>query len=236
MACLIRCGILILAIMLSGCASTHNPQDPLEDFNRTMFSFNDKVDQVALKPVAETYHKVVPPIVQSGVGNFFGNVNDVSTTLNNLMQASVADSLSDTSRILVNTTLGLVGTMDVATDMGMQKHDQDFGQTLGRWGVKSGPYLVLPLLGSTTMRDAMAMPVDFAIDPWGRMFPVRLRNTGAVIRVVDYRAYNLTASSLIEDAALDKYEFVRDAYMQRRQSKIYSNNPPQQDSSNNDTL
>jgi phospholipid-binding lipoprotein MlaA len=233
MACLIRCCMLILALTLSGCASTHDPQDPLEDFNRTMFNFNDKIDQVALKPVAETYHKVLPPIVQTGIGNFFGNVNDVSTALNNLMQARIAESLSDTSRILVNTTLGVAGTMDVATDWGMQKHDQDFGQTLGRWGVKSGPYLVLPLLGSTTVRDAMAMPVDFAIDPWGHVFPVRLRNTGAAIRVVDFRAYNLTSISLIEDAALDKYEFVRDAYMQRRQSKIYVNNPQQQDSSNN---
>jgi phospholipid-binding lipoprotein MlaA len=213
---------LALIFGLTGCVSAPNPEDPLENFNRAMFSFNDKVDQVALKPVAETYRKVLPPLVQTGVGNFFGNVNDVSTSCNNLMQARMTDGLSDASRILVNTTLGLGGVLDLASDFGMPKHDQDFGQTLGRWGVRSGPYLVLPLLGSTTMRDALGMPVDFELDPWGHLFPVRLRNTGAAIRVVDYRAYNLNASGLLEDAALDKYEFVRDAYLQRRRSKIYT--------------
>jgi phospholipid-binding lipoprotein MlaA len=226
--------LLVLVFALTGCASTRNPQDPLEGFNRTMFGFNDKVDEVAFKPVAEAYHKAIPPIVQTGVGNFFGNINDVSTACNNLMQARLPDGVSDASRVLVNTTVGLGGIVDFASDLGLPKHDQDFGQTLGRWGVKSGPYLVLPLLGSTTLRDALAMPVDFEMDPWGRIFPVRLRNTGSAIRVVDYRAYNLNSSSLIEDAALDKYEFVRDAYMQRRQSKIYTGDTLQEAPQGND--
>ena len=233
MAYFSRCCILMLTWALAGCATTApKPQDPLEGFNRTMFGFNDKVDTVAFKPLAETYRKVLPPIVQTGVGNFFGNVNDVSTACNNLMQARMTDGLSDVSRVLINTTLGLGGVVDFASNWGMQKHDQDFGQTLGRWGVKSGPYLVLPLLGSTTMRDALGMPVDFELDPWGHVFPVPLRNIGSAIRVVDYRAYNLNSFSLIEDAALDKYEFVRDAYLQRREGKIYKGNPPPQEPAN----
>ena len=229
MGYLIRFGLLAAAFALAGCATSHNPQDPLEDFNRTMFGFNDKVDAVAFKPLAEGYRKVVPAVVQTGVGNFFGNVGDVSTACNNRMQARVSDGVSDVSRVLVNTTVGLGGVIDFATDWGMPKHDQDFGQTLGRWGVKSGPYLVLPLLGSTTTRDALGMPADFAMDPWGRVFPVPLRNSGAALRVVDYRAYNLNSFSLIDDAALDKYEFVRDAYLQRREGKIYKGDAPKQD-------
>lgn len=224
--CVIRGGLLMLALGLAGCVNSRNPQDPLEDFNRAMFSFNDEVDQAALEPVARTYRKVLPTLVQNGVGHFFGNVNDVSAACNDLMQARMSDGLSDAMRVLVNTTLGLGGLADVASDFGMQKHDEDFGQTLGRWGVKSGPYVVLPLLGPTTLRDALAMPVDFEMDPWGRLFPVWLRNTGSAVRVVDYRAYNLASSSLIEAAALDKYEFVRDAYMQRRLSKIYVGKQP----------
>lgn len=236
MSYLTRCCLMVLALALPGCASSRNPHDPLEDFNRTMFGFNDKVDRMALRPAAEAYRKVVPPVVQTGVGNFFGNVGDVPTACNNLMQARMADGFSDVSRVLVNTTIGLGGVIDVATDLGMPKHDQDFGQTLGRWGVESGPYLVLPLLGSTTMRDALAMPVDFELNPWGRLFPVALRNTGSAIRVIDYRAYNLNAFSLIDDAALDKYEFVRDAYLQRRQGKIYKGTQPLQEPADSDVL
>jgi phospholipid-binding lipoprotein MlaA len=223
--CLTRCCLVLVFCTLAGCANIRNPQDPFEDFNRTMFRFNEKADAVALEPAAEIYRKVLPPIVQTGVGNFFGNVDDVSTACNNLMQARINDGLTDTSRVLLNSTLGLAGVIDVASDLGLPKHDQDFGQTLGRWGVKSGPYLVLPLLGSTTVRDAMGKPIDFEMDPWGHLFPVRLRNAGSAIRLVDFRAYNLNSTSLIDEAALDKYEFVRDAYMQRRQSKIYTGTP-----------
>jgi phospholipid-binding lipoprotein MlaA len=214
---------MLLFVALTGCASTaaKNPQDPYENFNRTSFAFNDKLDQVALKPAATAYKAVLPQFVQTGVGNFFGNIGDVSTALNNLLQARFNDGASDVARVLVNTTFGLAGLVDVATPSGLQKHDQDFGQTLGRWGVQSGPYLVLPFIGPTTTRDALAMPVDLETDPWSYKYPVRWRNVGSVIRVIDRRAYILDSSNLLEDAALDRYEFVRDAYLQRRESKIY---------------
>jgi len=227
---LVRYCIVFVALALAGCAtSTKNPQDPMEDYNRTIFNFNDKVDQVALKPVATAYKKVVPEFMQTGVGNFFGNISDVSTALNNFLQARGGDGVNDVERVLLNSTVGIVGLFDVATPNGLPKHDQDFGQTLGRWGVKAGPYVVLPLIGPTTMRDAVAMPVDLETDLWSYKYPVRWRNTGTAIRLIDRRAYILDTSSLLEDAALDRYEFVRDAYLQRRESKIYHGDAPKDD-------
>lgn len=226
----LRCCAILLFVALTGCASTtaKNPQDPYESFNRSSFAFNDKLDQVALKPAATAYKAALPQFVQTGVGNFFGNIGDVSTALNNLLQARFNDGMSDVARVLMNTTFGIVGLVDVSTPIGLPKHDQDFGQTLGRWGVQSGPYLVLPFIGPTTTRDALAMPVDLETDPWSYKYPVRWRNVGSVIRVVDHRAYILDSSNLLEDAALDRYEFVRDAYLQRRESKIYKD-PAKQD-------
>jgi phospholipid-binding lipoprotein MlaA len=228
----LRCCAILLFVALTGCASTaaKNPQDPFENFNRTSFAFNDKLDQVALKPAATVYKTVLPQFVQTGVGNFFGNIGDVSTALNNVLQARFSDGASDVARVLVNSTFGIAGLFDLATPTGLAKHDQDFGQTLGRWGVKSGPYLVLPFIGPTTTRDGLAMPVDLVTDPWSYKYPVRWRNTGSVIRVVDRRAYILDSSNLLEDAALDRYEFVRDAYLQRRESKIYKD-PQKEDGS-----
>ena len=218
--------LVLLVVLLTGCASTaKNPQDPWEGYNRAMFSVNDKIDQVALKPAATVYKKVLPQFAQDGVGNFFGNIGDVSTALNNFLQARVGDGFSDVGRVLLNSTFGIAGLIDVATPTGLAKHDQDFGQTLGRWGVKSGPYLVLPLIGPTTTRDGAGMIVDLETDLWSYKYPVRWRNTGSVIRVIDHRAYILDSSTLIEDAALDKYEFVRDAYLQRRESKIFKGDP-----------
>ena len=219
---LIRYCFVLLVFTLAGCAtSTKNPQDPMEDYNRTVFSFNDKLDQVALKPAATVYKKAVPGFMQTGVGNFVGNIGDVSTALNNFLQARPGDGFSDLGRVAMNTTVGLAGLFDVATPTGLPKHDQDFGQTLGRWGVKSGPYVVLPFLGPSTLRDAAALPVDLETDLWSYKYPVHVRNEGTVLRLIDRRAYILDTSSLLEDAAFDRYEFVRDAYLQRRESKIY---------------
>ena len=227
--------LFVLVALTTGCATTaKNPQDPLEDFNRSMFSFNDKVDQIALKPAATVYKKVLPSFVQTGVGNFFGNIGDVTTAMNNFLQARFTDGVNDLTRVAINSTFGLAGLIDIATPGGLPKHDQDFGQTLGRWGVPAGPYLVLPLIGPTTTRDAAAMPVDLETDLWTYKYPVRWRNTGSAIRVVDHRAYILDSSTLIEDAALDRYEFVRDAYLQRRQSKIYSGDAGKQDGNDED--
>jgi phospholipid-binding lipoprotein MlaA len=204
-------------------AASRNPVDPYERFNRTMFNFNDKVDQYALKPAATVYKRVLPSFVQTGVYNFFGNLGDVWTAVNNLLQGRVADGVSDVMRFAVNTTFGLGGLLDIGSEAGLQKHRQDFGATLGVWGVQSGPYVVLPLLGSSTVRDSAALPVDFAGDPWTYVNPDPTRYIGTAVRVIDMRAGVLDASNLIEDAALDRYEFIRDAYLQRRAGKISSN-------------
>lgn len=213
--------VVLFATVLSGCASTRNPKDPFEGFNRAMFSVNDNLDKVALKPLASGYRNVTPSFVQTGVGNFFGNLADVWTAVNNVLQGKVKDGASDVGRVAINSTLGLVGLIDIGSQIGLPKHKEDFGQTLGRWGIAPGPYLVLPLFGSTTLRDTIALPVDLKADIWGYKTPVRWRNTGSVLRLVDARAAVLDASDLIEEAALDRYEFVRDAYLQRRENAVH---------------
>jgi phospholipid-binding lipoprotein MlaA len=212
--------VLSIVLSLTGCATSANPKDPLENFNRAMFNFNDNVDQAVLKPTATAYQTVVPSIIQTAIGNFFGNIGDVWTAVNNLLQGNIEDGVTDVMRVAVNSTLGIAGLIDLGSEYGMAKHKQDFGATLGTWGVQSGPYVVLPFLGSTTVRDAAALPVDFKGDLWELKYPVRWRNTGSAVRVVDQRAAVLNASNLIEDAALDRYEFIRDGYLQRRANKI----------------
>jgi phospholipid-binding lipoprotein MlaA len=218
--------VLSLTLALVGCATTDNPKDPFEGYNRAMFSFNDKLDKYALKPTASAYQTVVPSFIQTGVGNFFGNLGDVWTAVNNLLQGKGADGMSDVARVLINSTLGLGGLIDIGTEVGLQKHKEDFGQTLGKWGVKPGPYIVLPLLGASTLRDTVALPLDFQGDVWLYTYPVSTRNTGSVIRVIDKRATLLDAGNLIEDAALDPYQFVRDAYLQRRESQVHDGEAP----------
>jgi phospholipid-binding lipoprotein MlaA len=224
MSSAVRISVLAVTLALAGCA-TANQKDPFEKFNRAMFSFNDAVDKAALKPAAEAY-RTLPSFVQTGVSNFFGNLGDVWTAVNNLLQGKVADGMSDVMRVAVNSTFGLFGVLDIGSEAGMVKHKEDFGQTLGTWGVKSGPYVVLPLLGPSTVRDTLATPVDINGDPWDYTRPVRVRNFGYVVRVVDQRAAVLDASNLIEEAALDRYVFVRDAYLQRRESKIRDGESP----------
>lgn len=218
------CGV-IMALALAGCAST-NPKDPFEGFNRAMFSFNDTIDQAALKPAAEAYSEM-PSFIQTGVSNFFGNLGDVWTAVNNLLQGKFADGMSDVMRVAFNSTFGLGGLLDIGSEAGLVKHREDFGQTLGTWGVDSGPYVVLPLLGSSTLRDTAALPVDFTGDALAYVKPVDVRNVSAVVRVVDQRAALLGASTLIEEAALDRYVFVRDAYLQRRESIIRDGESPE---------
>jgi phospholipid-binding lipoprotein MlaA len=208
------------AAVLTGCAGP-NPRDPYESFNRSMFKFNDTVDQVALKPAATAYKNVLPTFVQTGVNNFFGNLSDVWSAANGFMQGKGEQGLSDVMRVALNSTFGLLGVLDIASEAGLKKHNEDFGQTLGYWGVESGPYLMLPLLGPSTVRDTVALPLDIKADPWGYKDPVNVRNIGSVVRVVDKRAVLLDATSLMEEAALDRYEFVRDSFLQARQSKVY---------------
>jgi phospholipid-binding lipoprotein MlaA len=214
--------LLASALFLGGCAtSSNNANDPFEGFNRTMFDFNDTVDRVALKPAATVYQDVLPSFAQTGVSNFFGNLGDVWTMVNNFLQGKVEDGLSDMMRIAFNSTFGFAGLLDIASEAGITKHKEDFGQTLGTWGVESGPYVVLPIFGPSTVRDTAALPVDMAADIWSYTTPVDVRNVGIVVRVVDQRASALNATNLLEDAALDRYTFVRGAYLQRRESLIH---------------
>ena len=216
------------SLLLSGCATTNNPNDPFEKFNRAMFTFNDAVDRNALKPVATAYKEVTPSFLQTGVNNFFGNLSDLWSSANQFAQFKGRDGMSDLARFAMNSTLGLAGVLDVATPAGLRKHNEDLGQTLGYWGVPSGPYLMLPILGPSTIRDTVALPGDWWGDAWTHVDNIPLRNSGIVLRAVDQRASVLDASNLLEDAALDRYEFIRDGYLQRRASKVLDTDKAQE--------
>lgn len=216
--------LLVGMLLLGGCATTDSSSadanDPFESYNRSMFKFNDAVDNAVLKPAATAYKDNLPSFVQTAISNFFGNIGDVWTMVNNLLQGKVEHGLNDMMRVAVNTTMGFGGVLDIASEAGIQKHKEDFGQTLGKWGVAPGPYVVLPLFGPSTVRDTAAFPVNIYGDPWTYTTPVSVRNTGAVIRVVDQRAQLLGASNLLEDVALDRYIFVRSAYLQSRANDV----------------
>jgi phospholipid-binding lipoprotein MlaA len=220
-------GIPALAISIAllgavgGCATgpDRNPSDPLEKFNRATFRFNDALDRNVAKPLAEGYDKVTPRPLQIMVTNFFANLGDVPVMLNEFLQGRGGDGLSDMMRIATNTVFGLGGVIDIATPAGLQKHDQDFGLTLGHWGVPSGPYLVLPLFGPSTFRDATGFGVDQQANPTNYV-DVALRNSLWGLNFVSTRARYLGATDLLEAAALDKYTFTRDAYLARRRYRL----------------
>ena len=216
------------AVLFTGCATSGNPKDPIEGYNRAMFSFNETVDKAVIKPVAQGYEYITPTPVQTGVSNFFGNIADLWIGFNNLIQGKPGEALSDVGRVVINTTIGIVGLFDVATGMGLEKHEEDFGQTLGRWGVGDGAYVVLPIIGPRTLRDTVGFLVDVWVDPVANHDPVSVRNSALALRAVDMRADFLKAESAIEAAALDKYAYVRDAYLQRRRSLIYDGNAPRE--------
>jgi len=221
------CAILGIGV-LGGCATANDPRDPLEPINRGIYKFNDGVDTMFLKPAAEVYQGVIPPVARTGVSNVFANVNDVVVALNNLLQGKFSEAASDVGRVLINTTAGLFGLFDVATPVGLEKHDEDFGQTLGYWGIGDGPYLVLPIIGPRNLRDTAGLVVDWQVDPVAQIDPARDRNQALGLRVVSRRAELLSASKLLSVAALDEYEFVRDAYIQRRHNLIHDGNPPRE--------
>lgn len=210
------------AALLAGCATgpDANPRDPLEPFNRGVSSFNDAVDRAVLKPVAIAYQDVTPGFVRSGVNNFFGNLRDVWSAVNATLQLKPRAATENALRVGINTMFGFGGLFDLATEMGIERTSLDFGQTLGRWGVPSGPYLVLPVFGPSSFRDAGGLVVDSRADLVGNLDDISDRNVLYSLRVVDTRAGLLRASSLLEGAALDPYSFMRDAYLQRRQSLI----------------
>jgi phospholipid-binding lipoprotein MlaA len=215
-----RIGALIVVLLGSGCATTNNPNDPLEGYNRAMFSFNDGVDRAVAQPVAKAYKAVTPQFVRTGVSNFFGNISDLWSGINQIFQGRIEAGASSLMRVAINTTIGLGGLLDVAGEMRLPSEKSDFGQTLGKWGVGSGPYVVLPLLGPSTLRDTVGLPADFYGNLWTYKDPVSVRNTGTLVGFVNLRARYLDTANLLEDASLDKYSFVRDAYLQRRQSQI----------------
>ena len=211
---------VVIAGMMTSCASTQNEKDPLEGFNRAMFGFNETVDKVALKPAATAYDKVLPSFAKTGIGNFFGNIGDAWTAVNNLLQGNVKKGASDVTRVAINSTVGILGLIDVATPAGLPKHKEDFGQTLGVWGGKSGPYIVLPFFGPSTVRDTIALPLDYYGYAWNHKEPKHVRYKGSILKILNDRAAALDAVDLLEEAALDKYEFVRDAYLQKRENDV----------------
>ncbi|WP_455284569.1 MlaA family lipoprotein [Cupriavidus necator] len=216
------------AAVLAGCATgpNANPRDPLEPFNREVAKINEDFDKGILRPIAEIYADYMPTPVQRAAENFFSNVSDVYSAANNLLQGKPTRAAEDSMRVAMNTVLGIGGLIDIATPAGLPKYKEDFGQTLGVWGVPQGPYLVLPLFGPSTVRDTGGMLVDRQFDPSAYLYPVSLRNSLTGVRIVSGRAQLLGASNLLEQAALDKYSFLRDSYLQRREYLVYDGNPP----------
>jgi phospholipid-binding lipoprotein MlaA len=211
---------------LAGCATTaDNPKDPYESFNRAMFTVNEGIDLVA-KPVAEGYDAAAPLPVKAGIGNFFGNIYDVWTAANNFLQGKGGQGFSDVGRVLINTTVGIGGVFDVASEMGLEKHAEDFGQTLGTWGVGEGPYFYWPIIGPRTTRDSFGWLVDTYADPVWYVDHIGLRNSLVGVRFIDLRASLLPTDKVVEQAAFDKYNYIRDAYLQNRRSEIRDGQAP----------
>lgn len=236
----IRTVIVLTAVALTGCASTHakNPADPLESINRSIYKFNDSVDKAVIKPVARGYQAVMPTVGRIMVTNFFSNLDDVVVTANDLLQLKLVQGFSDGMRFFVNSTVGVFGLIDVASTGDLKKHNEDFGQTLGKWGVGNGPYLVLPILGPSTLRDSVGDYVDTIPDPIYQIEHMRTRNQVYTTKKVNRRAGLLDQEKVLDEAMIDPYEFVRDAYLLRRLSQVYDGNPPRErydDEESNDT-
>lgn len=221
----IAVSVLVLTGLVSGCAH-QNARDPLEPLNRGIYAFNDAIDTVLMKPVATGYQAVLPQFVRTGVSNFFSNLDDVTVIVNGILQLKLPQALSDTGRLLINTTIGVLGLVDVATHLGLEKHNEDFGQTLGYWGVGNGPYLVLPFFGPSSFRDGVGRWVDMKTDPVRWEDHIRTRNQFLVLRAINTRANLLDSEKVLDAAAIDRYAFLRDAYLQRRRSLVFDGNPP----------
>lgn len=232
----IRIFIALAAVALTGCASTRplNPVDPFESFNRGVYTFNDTLDKAVLKPVAQGYNKVMPETGKSMVINFFSNLDDVIITANDLLQFKFVQAFSDGMRFVVNSTVGVAGLIDVAS-MNLEKHNEDFGQTLGYWGVKNGPYLVVPILGPSSIRDSVGDIGDSQVSLISNTKHVRTRNQLYLAKGIKRRAQLLENESLLDGAVLDRYAFIRDAYLQRRESLVYDGNPPPSEDESTDT-
>lgn len=228
---ILLCLLLPASLITTGCASTGgpvDPGDPFENYNRAMFEFNQKFDDGVAKPVATAYRKVTPNWVNTAITNFFGNLGDVVVVINDILQLKLKQTASDTARIMFNTTFGLLGFIDVSSHMDLPKHNEDFGQTLGYWGVPPGPYFVLPFIGPSTIRDTAGLGMDYTqFTPLSRnTISVATRNSSYLVDYIDTRADLLSATRILKSAALDPYTFTRDAYLQRRRYYVYDGNPP----------
>jgi phospholipid-binding lipoprotein MlaA len=221
--------LVALMLLASGCASPSgykNPKDPFEPLNRGVYKFNDALDKAVVKPAAKGYVKVMPAGGRNMVNNFFSNLDDVLVTLNDVLQFKFTQAVNDGGRFMINTTFGALGLADVAAAGGFPKHHEDFGQTLGYWGVPSGPYLVLPFFGPSSVRDATGLYVDSITGPTTTMKPPRTRNQTVLVNAVRTRANLLDSESLLEEASLDRYAFLRDAYLSHRENEVYDGHPP----------
>lgn len=222
---------LLVAGATAGCASTGgsaavSERDPLEPLNRAVYEFNDAVDRAIAKPAAQAYETVVPVFFRDMVGNAFGNMRDVWTAVNQLLQGKPGHAASDAWRVMINSTFGFAGLADVASEMGIPKHSEDFGQTLGRWGVPAGPYIVLPFLGPSSLRDAPARGVDLLGDPLRTIDSHGQRNNAFLARAIDDRQRLFDAERVVDQAALDRYSFIRDSWFQLRRNQVYDGEPP----------
>lgn len=218
---------LLASLMLTGCASNGDPRDPIEPVNRAVHSFNEGFDRAILKPVAKGYQAVTPGIAQTGIRNFFSNLDDVTVLANDILQLKLEQSTRDLLRLSINTAFGMFGLLDIASEMGLQKHNEDFGQTLGRWGVGSGPYLVLPFLGPSNIRDSLGFSMDSRHTDLARNHDdVSRRNAAMTLRLVGRRSDLLEAKHAVDAAALDQYEFTRDFYLERRKGLVYDGHAP----------
>ncbi|EGV29085.1 VacJ family lipoprotein [Thiorhodococcus drewsii AZ1] len=233
---LTRLGALLTALLVVGCASNPervaDPRDPLEPYNRAVYRFNTDFDRAFMQPVAKAYQAVTPEPVDRGVTNFFNNLADLTSAVNNVLQFKMSRAGSDVGRIFINSTVGVLGFVDVATNVGLPSYKEDFGQTLGYWGVEPGAYFVLPFLGPSSIRDTIGLAGDIYTDPLVNVREDKVRWGLVGLRVVDRRADLLTAGQILEDAAIDPYSFLRDVYLQRRLSLVYDGNPPTDDGEN----
>lgn len=223
--------VLGAGLVLAGCAVGPDRRDPIEPFNRKVMQFNEGVDAVVLKPAATVYRQAIPPLVRTGVSNFFSNLGDGWNFVNSALQFKFQDAAENWMRLNVNTIFGLGGILDIASELNIERHREDFGQTLGRWGVPAGPYLVLPIFGPSTLRDAAALPIDRRANLIQQVDSVSARTGLYVLNAVDARSNVLRASSVLDEAALDKYSFVRDAHLQKRRAEVFDSGPRNQDNS-----
>ncbi|MGB8855924.1 MAG: VacJ family lipoprotein [Burkholderiales bacterium] len=222
--------IAAIALLGSGCVTVNGPPnklDPLESYNRGMYKINDALDKAVLKPVSRTYDKITPSPVKTGLRNFFNNIGEIPVVVNDLLQFKFQQAAEDSWRFIINTTLGLGGFLDVAEDAGLAKHNEDFGQTLGKWGMPSGPYFVMPVLGPSSIRDAFGRIADAPTKPIGYVTPDSAKYGIYIADGIVTRASLLGASNVLGEAALDPYVFVRDAYLQRRLKQVYDGKVPQ---------